>query len=311
MEKIYNDALEALKVQGYEQTVAGHLERIEDSKNVIVGKLNEFVGLELDSQIDDAALALANIESHGDKEFRLENAVDTLPAGYYRSITITLGDVSEEYTLQEKSVTPTKEVQTITSDTGIYGLSKVTVAAIPAKYQDVTPVTLEAKDAVEGSVFVDATGAVIEGTLPVAPTSAKVLDATTDAEGNYINNELSLDRGVYEGQIASIVLENRELVFDAAGQTVTPAAGKVLGKVVVPAAPKSAGLLVDDKDLESNGVITVTAYQGYLPTDESESITLGIAEVTENKNIVHISAGYMPKEETVVIDAAEPQVKSL
>ena len=81
----------------------------------------------------------------------------TLSVGYYAGGTISI-------TLEEKSVTPTKSVQTITPTTGKV-LSKVTIAAIPDKYQDVSGVTATAPHVLDGDIFVDATGAVVEGSM--------------------------------------------------------------------------------------------------------------------------------------------------
>lgn len=67
--------------------------------------------------------------------------------------------------LEEKSATPTKSAQNITPSSGKV-LSKVTVAAIPAKYQDVTGVTAAAGDVLTGKKIVDATGAVVDGSMP-------------------------------------------------------------------------------------------------------------------------------------------------
>ena len=78
-----------------------------------------------------------------------------------------------------KDATPTKEEQIIYPDSGRV-LSHVTVAPIPDKYQDVTPVTATAGDVRAGKVIVDAEGNVVEGAL--AGTLADVSGVTATAE---------------------------------------------------------------------------------------------------------------------------------
>ena len=68
-------------------------------------------------------------------------------------------------TVEEKSATPTKSAQTITPTSGKV-LSKVSVAAIPSQYQDVSLVDAVATDVLDGKKIVSKTGEVIEGSMP-------------------------------------------------------------------------------------------------------------------------------------------------
>lgn len=83
----------------------------------------------------------------------------TIPKGYHSGT----GKVS--ITLETKTVTPTKETQSITPSTGKV-LSKVTVDPIPDKYQDVSGVTAGEGDVLVGKKIVDAVGNVVDGAMP-------------------------------------------------------------------------------------------------------------------------------------------------
>lgn len=82
----------------------------------------------------------------------------TVPKGYHD------GTGSVSISTEEKSATPTKASQSVTPTAGKV-LSKVTVAAIPAAYQDVTGVTATADKVLDGSVFVGSDGEAVEGTM--------------------------------------------------------------------------------------------------------------------------------------------------
>lgn len=145
------------------------------------------------ADFEDCQTAIESIKNRGEIAVTLDTVTKskTIDSGYYKGGSVSIvtqektatanGDItpdagkvlskvtvnviSEAPILQEKSVTPTKSVQEITKDEGYDGLSKVTVGAIPAAYQDVTGVTAEARDVLANKVFVDSTGATVPGTM--------------------------------------------------------------------------------------------------------------------------------------------------
>ena len=145
------------------------------------------------ADFEDCQTAIESIKNRGEIAVTLDTVTKskTIDSGYYKGGSVSIvtqektatanGDItpdagkvlskvtvnviSEAPILQEKSVTPTKSEQEITKDEGYDGLSKVTVGAIPAAYQDVTVVTAEARDVLANKVFVDSTGATVPGTM--------------------------------------------------------------------------------------------------------------------------------------------------
>lgn len=96
----------------------------------------------------------------------------TIPKGYHS------GSGKVSIATETKSATPTKSSQTITPTSGKV-LSKVTVAAIPAAYQDVTAVDATAADVLDGKTIVTANGTVTEGTMPNNGAVNKSIDGLT------------------------------------------------------------------------------------------------------------------------------------
>lgn len=96
----------------------------------------------------------------------------TVPAGYHN------GEGTVNIVLETKSATPTKSAQTITPSSGKV-LSKVTVAAIPAAYQDVTSVTAAAGDVLTGKKIVSSTGTVVTGSMPNNGATGGSIDGLT------------------------------------------------------------------------------------------------------------------------------------
>lgn len=81
-----------------------------------------------------------------------------VPAGYHA------GTGSVKIQLETKTVTPTKQAQSITPSAKKV-LSKVDVAAIPDAYQDVTAVDAVATDVLSGKKIVAADGTVVTGSM--------------------------------------------------------------------------------------------------------------------------------------------------
>lgn len=133
----------------------------------------------------------------------------TIPAGWHNgSGTVSGVSGGGNYTLQTKSVTPTKSQQSIAPDTGYYGLSAVTVGAIPAAYQDVSSVTAGAADVLANKIIVDDEGNVVPGTMPNNGTAAGTIDGITAqsytiAAGYYAGGTVSLTNDI-ETALAAI-----------------------------------------------------------------------------------------------------------
>jgi hypothetical protein len=164
----------------------------------------------------------------------------TVPAGYHN------GSGTVSIVLEEKSATPTKSAQNITPTSGKV-LSKVTVAAIPSEYQDVSNVDAAAGDVLAGKVIVAADGTEITGTMVDRGTVNKTLDATTG------NQSFTIAAGKHSGSgKVTIVLEEKSATPSVSSQTVTPTTGKVLSKVTVAAIPANWGNTTGDTAVASD-----------------------------------------------------------
>lgn len=119
-------------------------------------KLN-VLATEIDGIVDNGAVS-AEVK---------EGETYTIPKGYHNgSGTVSGVAGGGNYKLQSKTAAPTKSQQNITPDEGYYGLSDVTVAAIPETYQDVSSVTATAADVLANKVIVNSEGELVTGTMP-------------------------------------------------------------------------------------------------------------------------------------------------
>lgn len=162
-------------------TISDEILRITTDRNTIRTKL---VGMGLATStdnLDDLATAISGITDQGAVEANIrEGETYTIPAGYHNGSGTVVGiPGGGNYDLQAKTVTPTKSQQSITPDTGKYGLSSVTVEAIPSNYQDVSTVTAEAADVLTGKVFVGSDGVSTAGTMPANGAISGTIDGLT------------------------------------------------------------------------------------------------------------------------------------
>lgn len=184
----------------------------------------------LDALTDKAAA----IKNNGAVDAQVKEGESyTVPKGYHDGTGTVKGvGGGGNYQLQAKSVTPTKEQQAVTPDQGYYGLSGVTVGAIPENYQDVSATTAAPGDVLANKVFIDADGVTQAGTMPDNGAVSKVLDATAS------NQEYTVPAGKHSGAgKVSVALETKSATPAEAAQDITPTKGKVLGKVTVGAIP--------------------------------------------------------------------------
>ena len=163
-------------------SVATEISRIQTARNTLRTKAVALgIGTSTD-KLDTLATAFDGIVNRGAVSAQVqEGDTYTIPAGYHNgSGTVSGVSGGGNYTLQSKGpITPTKSQQSIAPDTGYYGLSAVTIGAIPAAYQDVSSVTAGAADVLANKIFVDDEGTVTTGTMVNNGTLAGTIDGMT------------------------------------------------------------------------------------------------------------------------------------
>ena len=208
------------------------------SRNTIRTKLVDFGLVVGTAKLGDCATAVDGIANNGAVDISVQEGESyTIPRGYHNGSGVVKGvSGGGNYTLQPKTVTPTKSQQSITPDQGYYGLSGVTVKAIPENFQDVSATTATAPDVLATKVFIAADGTTTTGTMANNGGVSKTLDATTG------NQSYTIPAGYHNGNgKVTVVLEEKTATPTTTTQNITPTAGKVLSKVTVSAIPAIYG----------------------------------------------------------------------
>lgn len=277
--------------------IALSIESITNSRNTIRNKLIDFGLAQSNDQLAALATAINGIVDNGSVQANVkEGETYNIPKGYHDgSGTVSGVSGGGNYNLQSKTVTPTKAQQPITADEGYYGLSDVTVKAIPEAYQDVTAVTATAADVLATKVIVDATGKVTTGTMPNNGAINKTLDATTTS--------YAIPAGYHSGTgSVRIVTETKTLTPTKQQQVVPATSGKVISSVTVAAIP---GNYIDTTDATATAATILdgeTAYVGGVKVEGSMPNN-GAAEktLTTTETSYTIPEGYHNGEGTVII----------
>lgn len=256
-------------------SVQTEINRIQTARNTLRTKAVSLgVGLATDN-LTQLATKYDGITDRGTPNAEVQEGQSyTIEPGYYHGGVVTGVAGGGNYNLQAKSVTPTKSEQTIGSDSGYYGLSSVTVGAIPDTYQDVSSVTATAADVLSPSVFVKANGDITAGTMPNRGAVSKTLDTSTIS--------YTIPSGYHNGNgEVSITTETKTATPSESTQTISPSNGKVLSSVTIDPIPvnygDTTGTNATSPDLLSGkkALVAITEPGPYGPTVTGTKLVTG------------------------------------
>lgn len=139
--------------------------------------------------------------------------------------------IEEILNAQEKTITPTKEAQSIIPDIPYNALSKVTVTPIPDNFADTSDATALAAYILSGySAYID--GVKTDGTMANRGAITGTLDVST--------TRYAIPIGYHDGfGSVQIVLEQKSATPTKSTQEITPASGKVLSSVSIDPIPSN------------------------------------------------------------------------
>ena len=277
-------------------SIQTEITRINSARDTIRTKLVALGLAESTAKLDVLATAVNSIDNNGGVTVEVkEGETYTIPKGYHNGSGTVAGVAGGgNYSLQSKTVTPTKSQQSVTPDAGKYGLSDVTVEAIPEAYQDVSSVDAVAADVLANKKIVLPDGTLVAGTMPNNGAVSQVLDIDTPS--------YTLPKGYHNGAgNVSISPEAKTATPTESEQNVTPTVGKVLSKVTVKPIPKNY-IATDDATAGAGHILDGMIAFGYDSVNEKAikiegtmpnngAITKVLDATTNNKQYT-VPAGY-------------------
>lgn len=262
--------------------------RLQTARNTIRTKLVDLGLATSTTKLDALATAVEGITNNGAVNAQVqEGSTYTIPKGYHNGSGVVAGVAGGgNYTLQEKSITPTKSEQNVTPDSGYYGLSGVTVAAIPANFNDTSPVTAGAADVLANKVIVNADGETVAGTMTNNGAVAKTLDTSTTS--------YTVPKGYHSGAgTVKISTETKTATPTKASQTIKPSTGKVLSQVTVAAIPDN---YIDTSDADATAAQILDGVTAYVDGEKVEGTMVNNGAVsktlTPSSTSYTVPAGY-------------------
>lgn len=210
--------------------------RLQTARDEIRAKLVSMGLAQSTDTLDALANAMGSIEDRGAvSALIMEGDTYAIPKGYHNgSGTVSAIAGGGNYNLQSKTVTPTKSQQNVTPDDGYFGLSDVTVSAIPESYADVSGVTIKAADVLSGKTFVDDSGVLAAGSMP----NNGAVDITLPTQDD--KTTFTIPAGYHNGEgTVKIVPEEKTVTPTESEQSVLPSPGKVLTSVTVGRIPNN------------------------------------------------------------------------
>ena len=270
-------------------SIQTEITRLQAARNKIRTKLVALGLATSTAKMDALADAIDEIENNGAVSASVqEGSSYTIPKGYHNgSGTVSGVSGGGNYSLQAKSATTTKKQQSIAPDAGYYGLSAVTVGAIPDNYQDTSPVTAGAGDVLANKVIVNADGETVAGTMHNNGAVSKTLDAATKS--------YTVPAGYHDGTgKVQIVTEEKTATPTKAAQEITPATGKVLSKVSIGAIPANYIDTSDADALAANILEDKTAYVDGAKVTGTMANNGAISKTIDGLNVTSytVPAGY-------------------